>query len=98
MAITYEYIIKSVVNKRTDIHMNPYHKTISGSRCHISEAVVGHRGVFLVEIFNLENDEFLRWYYTSLIESVTEADSGEVVIETMNSIYELVRIGCDKID
>lgn len=89
--IEYDYVIERIANRREDGRVNPYHRTIAGSRCAVEEAKPGSRGIFLLEVFNLEDPGYRRWYYTSLIKGVVDTGSG-LVIETMNSSYVLRRV------
>ena len=88
----YDYTIKSVVSKREDGYVNKYHAQVTGAKCALGMMEVGWRGALLIDIFNTEEVDWNHWFYTSPVESMITNEAGELVIETMNSIYTLVPI------
>lgn len=84
----YDYIIESIINKREDGKVNPYHSQIVGERCAIGDLDTGTKCALLIERFNLENVPYNRWYYTSCVTDI-RSDNGVVIFDTVNSTYML---------
>lgn len=88
----YQYVIKSVVPSRPDSLPDGQRQWIIGERCTPDNIRVGCKCALLIERYNLEPSHYYRWYYTSLVCSHHTEPSGDLVIETLNSVYTLTPI------
>lgn len=80
-----------IVRIETKKHENPYHDMMAGKRCVVASASVGYRGCLIVQTLE---DCCPRWFSTSPVERVAESND-TLTIETMNTIYTLVKEDCD---
>lgn len=79
-----------IVNVESDTY-NKWHKLVKGKRCTIEALELGEMAWFMVEKLS-PYYEFTR-FHTSIVNAVkVDVDSGEIVIETENSVYTLRRI------
>lgn len=70
---------------------NPYHDEWNGREGGIIDVPIGERGWLF---YKSKHDEYMPWHriHLSIIKSVEEDDAGNIHIETMNTLYTLLKI------
>lgn len=86
-----DYIIKDVIPKNGI--MRDIHEEVLGRRCYIIYAEAGNRG--LLKYLPDYDDTYHRLHTSTIVMVDDKSNDGEVIIETVNTIYRLSEIKVD---